>query len=125
MARPRQRPSHLRISDADRDQALDRLADHYAAGRLDKDEFDERSDAVWTARTGADLTPVFADLQGGSWSRRPVTPSGRDRWRRRPSLPFVPVLILVIALSVFTSVPFVLLALVGFVLVAGRRDGRC
>lgn len=125
MARPTSRPSHLRITDADRDEALDRLADHYAAGRLDKDEFDERSDAVWTARTGADLAPIFADLQPRAQRlSRDVIRSGPGPWRRRPSLPFAPVLFLVIALTVLTPVPFVLLALVGFLLLAGRR-GRC
>jgi hypothetical protein len=125
MGRPTPRPSHLRISNADRDEALDRLADHYAAGRLDKDEFDERSDAVWTARTGADLAPIFADLQlRAARSPRDVVRSRPGRWRHRPSFPFAPVLVLVIALTVVTSIPFVLLALLGFLLVAGRR-GRC
>ena len=54
--------TRARISDADRDDAIARLGEHYAAGRLDKEEFDERSDAVWTARTDGDLAPVFADL---------------------------------------------------------------
>ena len=52
----------LRISDADRETALDLLGEQYAVGRLDKDEFDERSDAVWSAKTQGDLAPVFADL---------------------------------------------------------------
>ena len=42
--------------------ALDLLSEQYAVGRLDKDEFDERSDAVWSAKTQGDLAPVFADL---------------------------------------------------------------
>lgn len=125
MGRPRPRPSHLRITDADRDEALDRLADHYAAGRLDKDEFDERGDAVWTARTGADLVPIFADLPPrAARPPRDRVRSHAGRGRRRPSLPFAPVLVLVITLTVLTSVPFVLLALLGFLLVSGRR-GRC
>lgn len=125
MGRSTPRPRHLRITDADRDDALDRLADHYAAGRLDKDEFDERSDAVWTARTDADLAPIFADLQPRARpASRDLVRSGPSPWRRRPPLPFAPVLVLVIALTVVTSIPFVLLALIGFLLVAGRR-GRC
>ena len=125
MGRSTPRPAHLRITDADRDEALDRLAEHYAAGRLDKDEFDERSDAVWTARTGSDLAPVFADLQPRApRSPRDVVRSHPGRWRHRLSLPFAPVLFLVIALTAFTSIPFVLLALLGFLLMAGRR-GRC
>lgn len=122
MARSTPRPSHQRLTDGDRDAALDRLADHYAAGRLDKDEFDERSDAVWTARTGADLAPIFADLQprASAAPRRPRP----GRWRHRSSLPLAPVLVLVIALAVITSIPVVLLVLLGFLLVSGRH-GRC
>ena len=52
----------LRISDADRQAAVDLLGEQYAVGRLTRDEFDERSDAVWSAKTQGDLAPVFADL---------------------------------------------------------------
>jgi len=122
--RPDLRPD-MRLSDADREDAIARLSEHYAAGRLDKDEFDERSDAVWTARTGADLAPVFADLQ----AHRPA-PTGRGPqfgpWGRRGwfPLPFLPVLFVLIALTVITHIPFVLLALVGCLFVFGRRRRR-
>jgi hypothetical protein len=130
MTRPGTRPSYrrpdLRLSDADRDDAVARLGEHYAAGRLDKDELDERSDAVWSARTEADLDPVFADLG--------PTPAERARYRRhghgwwgRPGwfpLPVVPVLFVLLALTVVTHVPFVLLALLGGALVLGRRRWR-
>jgi hypothetical protein len=118
MPRPEPRPD-LRLSDAERDEAIVRLSEHYAAGRLDKDEFDERSDAVWTARTRGDLAPVFADLAPppreyhrtrGLWGRRGWFP-----------LPFVPVLFVLIALTAITHVPFVLLAVVGCFLFLGRR----
>ncbi len=120
MARP-----DLRIGDAERDDALARLSEHYAAGRLDKDEFDERSDAIWTARTQGDLASIFADLEaprrdlarpgpwGGPWGRRSWFP-----------LPFVPVLVVLIALTAITHVPFVLFFFVGCFVVAGRRRGR-
>jgi len=123
----------LRLSDADRDEAIDRLSEHYAAGRLDKDEFDERSDAVWTAKTGADLAPVFADLEPLHRSRRPYAgpyagpfsgpfgPWGRRRWF---GVPFLPVLWVLVVLTVLTHVPFVLLAFVGCMFVLGRRRRR-
>jgi hypothetical protein len=115
----------LRLSDADREEAIDRLSEHYATGRLDKDEFDERSDAVWTAKTDADLAPIFADLE----------PVRRDRprydghlgpWGRRGwfGVPFVPVLLALIALTVLTHVPFVLLAFLGCGFVVNRRRRR-
>ena len=104
----------LRLSDADRDQAIARLSEHYAAGRLDKDEFDERSDAVWTARTQGDLAPIFVDLAP---VHRPL-PAGRRRWF---PVPILPVLFVLIALTVLTHIPFVLLAFLGCVAVFGRR----
>ena len=122
--RPGLRPD-MRLSDADREDAIARLSEHYAAGRLDKDEFDERSDAVWTAKTGADLAPVFADLQ----SYRPE-PTARGRqfgpWGRRGwfPLPFLPVLFVLIALTVVTHIPFILLAFFGCLFVFGRRRRR-
>lgn len=54
--------STIRIGDAERDQAISSLGDHFAAGRLTREEFDERSDTALRARVGADLEPLFADL---------------------------------------------------------------
>jgi Domain of unknown function (DUF1707) len=118
MSRSEYRPE-MRLGDADRDEAIARLSEHYAAGRLDKDEFDERSDAVWTAKTRGDLGPVFADLAPPVRQR----PRGRGPWGRRSwfPLPFVPVLFLLIALTVLTHIPFVLLAFVGCAFVLSRR----
>lgn len=52
----------LRIGDTEREQAARQLGEHYAAGRLTKEEYDERSDAAFAARTAADLRPLFTDL---------------------------------------------------------------
>ena len=120
----------LRISDADRATALDLLSEHYAVGRLDKDEFDERSDAIWSAKTQGDLAPVFADLP---WRTPPAVPAGRERqersrrgpgWGPRWGPPLLPLVFLLVLLTILTKVPFVLL-LVGLWLVFGwRRHAR-
>ena len=52
----------MRIGDAERDRAADYLRDHLAEGRLDQWEFDERLTAALTAKTQADLDPLFVDL---------------------------------------------------------------
>ena len=52
----------MRIADSDRERAMADLAGHYAEGRLDHEEYDERLDAIWTARTRADLALLFSDL---------------------------------------------------------------
>lgn len=51
-----------RASDAERNQAIDRLRTAYVEGRLDQEEFDERSRAALTARTRAQLERLFTDL---------------------------------------------------------------
>jgi hypothetical protein len=52
----------LRVSDADRDRAISELSEHYQAGRLTADEFDERSGHALQARTAKELAVLFADL---------------------------------------------------------------
>ena len=52
----------MRVSDADREQAGALLREHWLAGRLDADEFDERSAAVWGARTERDLVGALRQL---------------------------------------------------------------
>jgi uncharacterized membrane protein len=112
----------LRLSDADREAAVDLLGEQYAVGRLSRDEFDERSDAVWSARTRGDLAPIFADLPaqssaqpGRTPARTPgFTPVGAPHRPRWWPLPVAPVVIALIALTVLTHVPFVLLLVVLF-----------
>jgi Domain of unknown function (DUF1707) len=52
----------VRVSDADRDQALSELGAAFRAGRLTADEFDERSGQVLRSRTGRELLALLADL---------------------------------------------------------------
>jgi hypothetical protein len=56
----------LRASDQDREVVRSLLTTAYADGRLDRAEFDERSDSVTSARTLGDLPPIVADLVASS-----------------------------------------------------------
>ena len=56
----------VRIGDAERDTAVAALGDHFAAGRLTREEFDERIDQAMQSRFQSDLQPLFADLPGPS-----------------------------------------------------------
>jgi hypothetical protein len=58
---PVERPD-LRVGDADREAAVERLQAATADGRLGLDELDDRLAAAYAARTHADLERVTADL---------------------------------------------------------------
>lgn len=97
-------PAGVRIGDADRDRAAADLAEHYAEGRLTHDEHAERLDAIWTARTHADLVPIFEDLPTARPTRAGGLPARRERrWR---GVPFLPVAAALVALSIVTHLPF-------------------
>src|SRR5580658_10777600 len=53
---------HVRVSDAERQEVADRLAEHFASGRLDQAEFDDRIGRAMGAKTRADLSGLFAGL---------------------------------------------------------------
>lgn len=69
--RDQQGAVNLRVSDADRDQAAAELGEHYQAGRLDQEEFDERLTAALRARTRGELDQLLDDLPA---ARRPDPP---------------------------------------------------
>jgi len=86
---------HLRVSDAERQQVVDRLSEHFAEGRLDQAEFDERSSRAMNAKTRADLSGLFDDLPE---TGAPAVPELPRRGHRHPILGLA--LIVVIALAV-------------------------
>jgi hypothetical protein len=65
----------LRASDADREIVHRVLGSAYADGRLTREEFDQRSDAVLSVRTLSELPVLIADLVpvAGPPGRLPVT----------------------------------------------------
>jgi hypothetical protein len=56
-----QRPE-IRVSDADREQTVKLLERHHVDGRLTWEEFSERTEAAFRARTRQDLRRTLADL---------------------------------------------------------------
>ena len=67
---------YLRVSDAEREAATGRLAEHFAAGRLDRAEFDDRVRRAMTAKTRADLSGLVADLPETGAPAVPELPRG-------------------------------------------------
>ncbi len=55
-------PDMMRIGDAERERAAEDLRTHVVAGRLTMEEYSERLEAVYDARTFGDLRPVMIDL---------------------------------------------------------------
>jgi len=53
---------NLRASDSDREAVAQQLRDHYAAGRITLDEFDERTTTTYAAKTFGDLDGLLTDL---------------------------------------------------------------
>ncbi len=65
-AAPGNDPSvQMKASDADRDAVLSDLSEHFQAGRLTADEFEDRSGRALAARTWGELRDLLQDLPTG------------------------------------------------------------
>ena len=124
-----------RIGDREREAAVAALGEHYVAGRLTKEEFDERTGVAWQARTSSDLAPLFYDLPALQAPRPSKTPApwpthgpGEGRSRRQLGPPVLPILLLVLVLTFAMGLkpwPLLILVLVFFwVKVASGRGPR-
>ncbi|SDH38953.1 DUF1707 SHOCT-like domain-containing protein [Nonomuraea jiangxiensis] len=77
----------LRIGDAEREQTMAALREHFAQGRLTHEELDERLDQTLAAKTARDLAKVTFDLPGHGPQAHPaehpgpLPPYDRDAWR--------------------------------------------
>lgn len=84
----------IRASDADREATADRLRRHHTEGRIDSEEFQERIDRCYQAKTLGDLDQLVDDLPREAGGRRPR----RLYWRLWP-VPLIPVALVIIAIS--------------------------
>lgn len=79
-------PDHrgLRSAARDRDVISGVLAEAFADGRLDREELDERSDALAATKTLGELPPLVADLVSAHGAAaRPAVPSMRAQAEAR------------------------------------------
>lgn len=100
MMEPVSEDEGVRIGTAEREAAMTLLSRQFSEGRLNPDEFSERSAAVAAAVTRADLEPIFADL--------PVKPGGgatSDTERARDWRAIVMALIPLVALGCTILLP--------------------
>ena len=125
----------LRVSDADRDRAIAELSEHYQAGRLTTEEFEDRTGRALAARTSADLAALFTDLprrQAPVTSAAASAPASPGRsWPAR--VPVVPVasLAVVVVLALlgghpfhFAWLPVVAIVVIRLLVGGGRRRRR-
>lgn len=91
MTHPRD-PEQTRIDDATRDEARAVLSRHFSAGRLDYAEYDDRVGAASTARTFADLRPLFDDLPPPhpGWFSTPYGSPPAPIWGPPPATIYAP-----------------------------------
>jgi hypothetical protein len=108
-ARQRATDATMRVSDAERAEVADELAQHYADGRLDQAELDERLTRTMSAKTRADLTGITDDLPeaGARPAARTSARPARSRAvpparRARPQWPRVLLIVLLITVVATT-----------------------
>lgn len=123
----------MRASDRDRDCAGAALREAYTAGRLDAEEFGERLDVAYAAKTWGELRDLTADLpEGAALTHRPAPLCSYQTIdvHHEPQRPFGQVwgtvaiwLIIAAVAHVFAAIPLVVLS--AFVLVVTHwRDRR-
>jgi hypothetical protein len=78
---------HIRVSDVERNAVAERLSAHYADGRLDQAEFDDRVGKTMSAKTRGDLAGLFDDLPD---PEEPAGASSRSRSPGGPAIPYRP-----------------------------------
>jgi hypothetical protein len=117
-------PPTLRVGTAEREQAAEALGKHFAAGRLDVDEYDDRVGRAYAAKTADELAVLFTDLP------RPLPPPAHPvtaaplRQHPRTLLPVVVVAALVLATAAVVTthiVPFFVFPVLFFLFFRGRR----
>jgi hypothetical protein len=97
------RDPNLRASDADREATADRLRQHHTDGRLDQDEFQERLDKCFAAKTVGELAELTRDLPGDP--ARQVA-GGRARFGLLGCLrmiPIVPIILAIVAIHLIVG----------------------
>ena len=76
------RDPRIRASDDDRDRTASLLREHHAVGRLDAEEFNDRLDKTFAAKTVGELDDLLSDLPGIDLYRLPD-----HGLPRRPAVP--------------------------------------
>ncbi len=98
------RDPNLRASDADREATADRLRQHHTDGRIDPEEFQERLDRCYAAKTVGELSELTRDL--------PADPARRGSGARTSfgllgglrMIPILPIIVAIVAIHLIVGV---------------------
>ncbi|MEJ2854591.1 MULTISPECIES: DUF1707 SHOCT-like domain-containing protein [unclassified Saccharothrix] len=121
----------IRIGDAERQRAIELLGEHLSEGRLDVDEYGDRTARVTTAKTRGELLALFGDLPEPHPRFAQVAPlpsvpppalPGQDRRWLHVAVPLVG--LLTVALFFLVKNPFVFLLVPAVALIVGRMGNR-
>jgi hypothetical protein len=98
------RNPNLRASDADRDATADRLRQHHTDGRLDQDEFQERLDRCFAAKTVGELVELTRDLPDDPTRHRVGGRTGFGLLGYMRMIPIVPIILAIVAIHLIVGV---------------------
>lgn len=120
----------IRIGDAERQRAIELLGEHLSAGRLDVDEYGDRTARVTAAKTRGDVLALFDDLpephprfaQGAPLPSVAPARAAADRRWMRVAVPAVG--LLCVALFFLVRNPLVFLIVPAVALIVGRMGNR-
>ena len=91
------RDPNQRAADADREKTSEHLRRHHAEGRLDAEEFQERVDRCYQAKTLGELDQLVTDLPPEQ------TREGRFHLERLRMVPVLPIVIAIVVIGAVTG----------------------
>jgi hypothetical protein len=98
------RNPNLRASDAERDATADRLRQHHTDGRLDQDEFQERLERCFAAKTVGELAQLTRDLPDDPARHRAGGRTGFGLLACLRMIPIVPIILAIVAIHLLFGV---------------------
>ena len=91
----RQPPPLMKASDAERDEVVDALSEHFQAGRLTAEELEDRTGRALSARTLGELDVLTADLPAGRLTKS--VPEASPQRRGHPDFAVIGAVLAVLA----------------------------
>ena len=115
----------LRASDADREATADRLREHHTDGRIDSEEFQDRLDKCYAAKTVGELAELTRDLPADPARRGPAGRSGFGLLGGLRMIPIVTIILAIVAIHLIAGVASGLWILIPLFFLARLIIFRC